>query len=149
MTASQPLRETELRKPNFRDGYWIRLGDGQEWAFPRPILRFFPARADDGSLALAADHTHDRLYQELRDELIAVDEDDHYNAMRVQVLIAGHLLSMNYDLDTAALRRLLPVIEDDPENDAMWGALIDVILANPPKPSPVGCEPSSGSTGSP
>lgn len=133
MSTPTCLDEITLRRKGFREGYKVILGDGQEWTFPRPVLRFFPARADDGGIVLAADRTHDRRYQELRDELVETDRDDHYNAMRVQVLIAAHLLASNYDLDTSAFRTLLPVVENDPENDAMWGRLSDVLLANPPK----------------
>jgi len=124
-----------MRREGFREGYRVRLGDGQEWSFPRPLLHFFPAITDGGEVVLAAQHTHDRRYRELRDELVEVPEEDRYNQMRIQVCIAAHLLMMNYDLDSKALRELLPVVEDDAGNDAMWGDLVGVILASPPKPS--------------
>ena len=129
------LDEVALRKPGFREGYRVKLGDGQEWSFPRPLLHFFPAITDDGDVVLAAQHTHDRRYRELRDELVETDGEDRYNQMRIQVCIAAHLLLANYDLDSRTLRELLPVVEDDAANDEMWGGLIEVILARPPKPS--------------
>ena len=133
------LDEKALRRPGFTEGHRVMLADGQEWTFPRPMVRFFPAKAAE-KVVMGAEYGHDAEYETLRDELIEVDATDVYNATRLQVQIAGLLLLANYDLDNKQLRALLPLIPDDDANDAMWGDLIPVIMANPPKPSPVGSE---------
>lgn len=127
------LDEPSLRRPAFRDGYRIELADGQAWTFPAPQLRFFPARAADGRVSIASLYAYDDRYLELREELVAVDRDDAWNAMRLQVEIAGTQLLANYDLSSRDLARLLPVIPDSAENDALWDRLVPVILAQEPR----------------
>lgn len=148
MSITHSLDEKALRRESFTEGHKVTLADGQEWTFPKPILRFFPARTEDGRTIMGAEHGYDQAYEGLRDELIEVASVDVYNSTRIQVEIAGLLLLRNYDLSNKHLRTLLPLIPDDDANDEMWANLVPVIMANPPKPTPVGSEPPSWPTGS-
>lgn len=137
------LDEQSLRRPEFSEGHRVRLGDGGTWVFPLPILRFFPTIGSNGQVAIAAQRGHDDRYQQLRDELIETDKDDHYNLMRIQVELAGTLLLKNYSLEGKHLARLLPVIPDNPDNDQMWSDLAPVVLAQEPQSFPDGSDAHS------
>ncbi len=132
------LDEQALRRPGFSEGHRVQLGDGGTWTFPLPILRFFPTIADSGQVAIAAQRGHDDRYQQLRDELIETDKDDHFNLMRIQVELAGTLLLKNYSLESKHLGRLLAVIPNNEANDQMWSDLAPVVLAQEPQSFPVG-----------
>ena len=46
-----PLDEPALRRPSFRPGIPIQLGDGQPWYFAPPRLEFHPVFAADGTVS--------------------------------------------------------------------------------------------------
>lgn len=127
--------EADLRSHGFREGYKVKLGDGQEWTFPKPRLRFRAARSSDGNVGLGGGWEHDAEYQRLRDALIDCDSTNTYDLINLQVQIAANLLLRNYDLSDDALGDLLVVDFEDDANTAMWDALAPVIFANPPKAS--------------
>ena len=126
--------EQALRRPEFTEGYRVTLGDGQEWTFPKPTLRFFPRKAADGSIGMGGGFGHDAEYQALRDELIETDDENGYDLMRIQVSIAALLLLKNYDLTNDHLSMLLPLVPGDDANEEMWSNLMPVMMASPPKP---------------
>lgn len=131
MSTPKCLDEMSLRREGFRDGYPVKLADGQEWTFPRPRLRFRPARGKDGKFALAGGWEHDEIYGELRDELLETDSEDLFSVLSISSTIACHLLLINYALSDDDLGALLPVDLDDDSNSEMWTALTPIVLASP------------------
>lgn len=129
------LSEVERRKEGFTEGNKVVLADGQEWTFPKPRLRFFPYRGDDGKIGLGAAGTFDEEYRKLFVEFTEVDKDEPYQVWTLRIQIACHLLLANYDLSDVELADLMPVIFDDESNMSMWGTLSPTLLSQPPKPS--------------
>jgi hypothetical protein len=131
--------EQALRKPGWEEGTWIRLGDGQEWCFPKPWLRCFPAKGEDGRIYAAARETFGEDYEDLFDTLLEAAEP--YDQVSIQIEIAGMLLARNYELQNRHLRRLLPLefnpaLPNGEAMVAMWDAIKRVLLGyQPPKPS--------------
>ncbi len=134
------LSEQELRRPEFSEGHKAALADGQEWTFPRPVLRFRPARGQDGKLGMGGDWGHDLEYRRLRDALVDVDQENTFEMMSLQIQIAANLILRNYALSDDDLGSLIYFDFADPCNAEMWEGLTDVIFASPPKRSPVGSD---------
>lgn len=128
------LDELALRKPGFAEGYDIQLSDGQKWTFPRPRLKFFPARDLDGKIALGGGASYDDEYRQLVTAYFECDKDDLYKVWTFKVQIACHLLLLNYTLSDEALAGLLPVEFDDESNMDMWLTLTPILRGLPPKP---------------
>lgn len=128
------LDETALRTPGFTEGYRVQLADGQEWTFPKPRLKFFPARGQDGKIELGGGATFDdEEYRSLMSEYFEVDREDLYAAWSCKVRVACHLLLRNYSLADEALTELLPVEFDDEANMEMWRDLTPLLRGMPPK----------------
>lgn len=136
------LDEKALRKPGFVEGARVKLGDGQEWLFPKPRLRFVPGRAEDGSFELKNRLTFGKHRQADLDATLAGPVDDGEQALYEWIqartrLVCGLLLD-NYSLEDAALEVLLPVEFSDEDNRTMWRDIHGVIMGHEPKPSAVG-----------
>jgi hypothetical protein len=132
------LVEAERRKDGFTEGNKVTLADGQEWTFPKPRLRFFPYRGDDGKMGLGGSGTFDQEYRELFTAFTECDKDEPYQYWTLKIQIACHLLLANYELSDAELADLMPVMFDDESNMEMWANLSPVLLSQPPKPSTSG-----------
>ena len=72
------MKESEKRSAEFSEGTPVVLADGQSWWFPKPRLRFFPARDESGKIAMGGGHTFDAGYRELYDAMVELDPDDAY-----------------------------------------------------------------------
>jgi hypothetical protein len=128
------LNERELRRPEFSEGHKAVLADGQEWTFPRPVLRFRPVRDKDAKFGMGGDWGHDLEYRRLRDALVDCDQEQTFEMMSLQLQIAANLLLRNYALSDDQLGTLVYFDFDDPANATMWEGLTEVIFASPPKP---------------
>ncbi|QEH38643.1 hypothetical protein OJF2_72490 [Aquisphaera giovannonii] len=127
--------ERTLRRATFTDGPRVVLGDGQAWAFPRPWLRLYPVRGEDGRLAVGGGMSYGAEYEDLVDRLVECGPDDRSGRLAVQFQMAADLLGRNYELDDRDLRRLLAVDLADPACEARWEQINQVLLGQPPKPS--------------
>lgn len=131
-----PLDEKSLRKPGFTEGTRVRLADGQEWTFPKPWLRLYPARDADGKFYAAGGMSFGAEYEEKFDELIECPDDDLYRKLCLQVELAASLLASNYELTDGDLRRLLPIDSTVDGCKEMWEAIGGVLMGNPPEGKP-------------
>jgi hypothetical protein len=142
-----PLNEQELRRAEFSDGTRIRLGDGQEWTFPKPWLRIFPRRGNDGKIGLGGGSGWGAEYTELLDAYSETGDEDYIERLTLQVRMACMLLCKNYDLTDRQLESLLPWEPSDEANSAMWRDEIGpLILGLAPKPSADGSATPSSPT---
>lgn len=130
------LNEPARRRPGFRDGPRIVLGDGQEWTFPRPWLRLYPARAvAGGPLSAQGKPSYGTDYLALVDQLVDCDPADIPARLALQFQMAACLLERNYELDDHDLARLLAIDVADPDCEARWLQINQVLMGRPPKPS--------------
>jgi hypothetical protein len=129
------LDEQAARKPDFRDGTRLPLGDGQEWTFPRPWLRLYPVRGADGKLSVGGGPGYGNEYDDLVDELVDCDPDDTTRRLALQFRLAACLLQRNYNLTDRDLKRLLAVDLADSGCEARWARINQVLLGQAPKAS--------------
>jgi hypothetical protein len=129
------LDEPALRRPGFREGPRIALADGQQWTFPRPWLRLYPVRGQDGGITAGGGPGYGLTYEDLVDRLIESDPNDTAGRLGLQLAMASHLLLLNYKLNDADLRRLLVIDLADAACEERWCQINQVLLGRPPKPS--------------
>lgn len=136
--------ETECRREEFSEGCKVRLGDGQEWTFPKPVLRLLPVRKEDGGFGLRPAPPFGPDYQkDLLKYLDAARDDDasFLDFLCLRVTLAATLLARNYDLSDEEIQGLLYIVnEESEESVAMWTEIDGVLLGNAPKPSAVGSD---------
>jgi len=131
------LDEAALRRPEFTEGHRIKLGDGQEWTFPKPRIRFFPVRDKSGGIDVGMKADFGEAHRETLAALMDRTGDDieaGVERFRLRLELAVGLLTQNYDLDDAALQTLLAMDFDDPALVEMWTKLGDVLQGRSPKP---------------
>lgn len=135
-----PLDEIALRTPEFRDGPKVRLADGQEWTFPRPRFRVFPAEARDGEVTPGYRPTYGAAFDRMLELFFGVESCTTGDLFEMRFKAACDLLRRNYRLSTADLATLLFYEEDDAESEARWSAIDAILVGAPPKkgPSPDG-----------
>jgi hypothetical protein len=133
MSTETALNEIELRTPDFTEGRRVKLADSQEWTFPKPKSRFFPARDASGKIGLGGGTTYDSEYRESMAVYSGTPESDVFARWSLKVQIVCHLLLLNYSLPDEAIAALLPVDFDDDANMEMWQALTPVLFAWPPE----------------
>ncbi len=129
------LDEPALRRPAFREGPRIALADGQQWTFPRPWLRLYPVRGQDGAITIGGGPGYGPAYEDLVDRLVESDPTDTAGRLGLQLAMAAHLLLLNYQLADSDLRRLLVIDLADPTCEGRWSQINQVLLGRPPKPS--------------
>ena len=137
----------------------IRLADGQDWFFPRPILELrprFTATADPATGYLTRedlDVGHLNRYvthgEDLDGLIEAIGQAEPSEALILAVLrLGGDLLLRNYDLMQDELERLFRYRVDDETgaSDKMLSDIIDVAtgrlrgaVANPKRPGGGSC----------
>jgi hypothetical protein len=127
--------EGALRRPEFSEGTRIVLGDGQAWTFPRPWLRLYPMRAQDGQLCVGGGMGFGAHHDNLIDRLVDCDPGDTSGRLALQFQMAAGLLGRNYELTDRDLRELLVIDLADPECEPRWQQINQVLLGSPPKPS--------------
>lgn len=137
------LDEKSLRNPEFEEGFWLTLADGQRWAIPKPVYRIYPRFADDGSVSLASKYTFGEEIDYFLD--LVDDPADAVGDITRRMEFMGRLLRHNYSLSNDDLGRLLSMNRKDPDSNEMWNA-IDLVLIGEspegeplPKPSADGC----------
>ena len=134
------LDEAALRRPEFTEGSKVRLGDGQEWTFPRPVLRLIPVRKPDGRIGVGEPPPYGEDYQrELIDLLNGCDDtpEGRYRYVEAAMQLAAKLLLMNYDLTFDQLSELL-YYDLEGSTREMWEAIDQVIVGQAPKRQAVG-----------
>jgi hypothetical protein len=120
------LDEAALRRPDFRAGVAVTLGDGREWTLRHPLFRRTPEVDASGRLAFGAGRLAlTPRYDELMDELFEPGES---GGLRLDSAlgIAVELLLGNYGLAPEALATLLPWEPDNEANMEMWTTIIGV-----------------------
>lgn len=134
------LDEQSLRRPEFTEGYKVALGDGQEWTFPKALVRFVPVAAPDGRLKLGQAAPYGADYQAELSTLLDGSDDTpegRYKEVVAIMQLAAKLLLRNYDLTLEQLQSLL-YYDVDGSTRPMWDAIDKVIVGESPKPSAVG-----------
>lgn len=136
------LDEVSLRKPEFVEGVRVKLGDGQDWSFPRPRLRLVPRKFEDGDIGLATRPVYPAERQADLDIILAeIGEGDEafWRWLEARSRLATRLLLDNYDLDNNALAELLPIdFADDANRDIWLGVSAAMRGHGAPKPSAAG-----------
>lgn len=127
------LDERTLRRPEFAEGTPIRLGDGQEWHLPRPIVQHLPVETEDGALVfgarrLACGPRFDALF----DRMVSAEGEE--GIANAALNLGAYLLRLNYSLTIADLQVLLPC-DGTEDNQAMWQSIIDSATGIGPKAS--------------
>jgi hypothetical protein len=137
------LDEKALRKPEWKHGVAIKLGDGQTWMMRKPRLRLVPVEAGDVFKQRPRDAAE--LGPESDDLLAALfgeAEDGGIDFLTARLTIAVRLLRANYTLTAADIQELLWHERNNDENAEMWRLVDDVIMGESPKAGPA----ISGST---
>lgn len=136
------LSEIALRRPAFTDGHKLVLGDGQEWTFPKAILRWHPAPTPAGGFEPKKSPPYGPEFQaKLRELMDSTEETDDAESRRIELrmVLAAELLSRNYDLDEDALAALLPLDYEVDGNFEMWRGVYYILMGlAAPKPTAVG-----------
>lgn len=130
-----PLDEVALRKSTWVEGNRVRLGDNQEWSFPRPRIRFMPRAGEDGRIttAIAAAPGLGAEFERWFDVLMGVTDADALEEWNAKFGAAAKLLMQNYDLAVADLAELLYWESGDDESDARWVEIERAIRGVRPK----------------
>lgn len=137
------IDEASRRRPDWVEGEWIKLEDGQRWSFPRPIIRL-NLRENDGVLGTERPQAEtnrkfgDRFWA-LHSNLLAALQGDDMDAIVLAFAEAAlDLLRRNYDLATEDLEDVLFFVLNDEANTSMWRSIGDVVRGIGPKPSAAG-----------
>lgn len=129
--------EPECRRPEFSEGCKVKLADGQEWTFPKPILSLAPYRKEDGSLGLQRRAPFGAefaaMFDRYIDKMAGETEDDLLAFLTLRVVLAVELLSRNYDLTDDEIQELFILDLDSPESTAMCHAIDEVLQGRNPK----------------
>jgi hypothetical protein len=132
------LDEKSLRRPEWREGEWVTLGDGGRWCLPKPQLTFYPTtgsdgvdRFDDGQYGL------DATYEARVEAFMQADQD---NALDTMLALALDLFRRNYTATPDVLRILFPWRTGDESNAEMWRSIVDVAMGRAPKPTAGGSD---------
>jgi hypothetical protein len=131
--------EKAKRRPGMipEAGVKIELADGQEWAFPQPVLELRPRFAGG---KVAATYPVVTCGRELDELLEAISEvEDSTSLLSAAATLGAHLLLANYDLTDAELDTLFCVRPSDPTS-AEWVEKVVEVAAGQhrPKASAVG-----------
>lgn len=135
-----PLDESALRRPEFVEGDRIRLCDGQEWSFPRPIVEIYAVPGDDGIYRFEGMRRR-RFgpdFDRKLDAFAATAGKTYREQLESLLQVAVDLLGRNYDLKPADFGELLAWRRDDESNDDMWRAIAEVAGGFAPKADAVG-----------
>jgi hypothetical protein len=108
------LDEQALRRPGFAGGVPVVLGDGREWTLPPGLVTFDPAEAGVGRALTPAEV----------DFLFGAGPETPFGVVETLLRLAARLLTVNYDLSTAHLSRLLPWDDADVANGEMWAEVL-------------------------
>jgi hypothetical protein len=130
------LRESDLRKADAQ-GVPIKLGNGEEWIFPRPRVGLaYEIVEGRYQISEKISRSFGAEYDQLVDGFL--ESGDGADFLNKRLALAVDLLKRNYGILPEDVPVLLPVWFGDEENQAMWTAIVDVALGRGPKPTPVG-----------
>jgi hypothetical protein len=118
---SEPLDDAALRRHEWSEVSKIKLCDGQEWTFPRPVVGFSPVRKD-GKWTAEQRAPYGDEFREASRAYIAMPRDspsDFVAFLGARINLAAELLYRNYDLTDDQLVELLDVTNDEASLD-MW-----------------------------
>ncbi|MDG3008527.1 hypothetical protein [Paludisphaera mucosa] len=138
------LDEKSLRRPEFTQGFDIRLGDGRQWTFPIANRAFYPEIAPEGGFRVKAAAPYGDDFQRKLERLTLSEEDTpaaNEERFDLRLTLAAELLCRNYALDNAALAVLLPFrvnAENGLANPEMWSEVNYVLQGHAPKARTVG-----------
>lgn len=142
--------EPSLRRPEFRGGVPITLGDGRPWTFPPPELDALCVTLDgDGRPTVAPASRFGAAYDDLVDAYL--EAEPGLGELTALAALAVDLLGRNYALEPRDYRRLLRFVPgESPEGEAsraMWHDISGVALGRGPKgPTASGSGPPSPPT---
>lgn len=139
--TSALLNERELRRPEFSEGYPVKLADNQNWIFPRAKLKFVPLLKADNSVEVGGKGSFGPDSDHLIDTMFGVSQADPYEKLRCKFELATRLLLQNYALDAHDITTLIVVDPESEENDQLWANLTPVLMGLAPKGhSPAGSD---------
>lgn len=118
-----PLNEYEKRRPDFQEGVWVTLADGQDWMFRTPTVQLKPKALEDGSYGFTRAISLGPSFRELLDKVMEADPDEGI-PMSACLNLAIPALRLNYDLTDDELADLLIWEPDSPASEEMWGKII-------------------------
>jgi hypothetical protein len=131
------LDEKALRRPDWKPGISVKLGDGQVWEMRKPRIRWYPERRN-GKTKTRPCGSHE--FGPESDELLGVFfgdvESADWDFPTARFELAIRLLEPNYALNPEHYRDLLWFERDNLDSDEMWSAIGAVIAGNAPKPMP-------------
>lgn len=128
------LDEKSLRNPEFSDGYKVKLSDGQEWTFPKPLV--WESRFDFGEDKATMIR---RFPSDHIDAISDIFDSEGVQQIEKCALLAAKLLRKNYALSNEDLSRLLSYRttetgDQTEENAEMWDEVMQVLMgASGPK----------------
>lgn len=132
------LDEVALRRPDFREGVLVVMGDGQAWQLAKPIIRFVPADNDTGyevRCRLNDDGAFGLAFTAYEAAEAGAD------VIRTGLALGRAMLLANYSLTPDQLADVLQFgMGDDEEGRRIMDETIAVALGNGPKPSDGGGE---------
>jgi hypothetical protein len=131
------LDEKMLRRPDWKPGVPVVLGDGQTWELRKPRVRWYPERAD-AKIKVLASGSHE--FGPESDELLGVYFGDvesmTWDFPTARFELAIRLLEANYSVTNEHFRELLYFERDDPGNEEMWKSIGAIFAGSVPKPGP-------------
>lgn len=133
------LDEKSLRKPEFSEGYKVKLADGQEWTFPKPLVWECRFVFEDEKATMLRKFPSEHI-----DAISDIFDSDGIEQIEKCANLAAKLLKRNYELGNDDLRSLLVYRLDEDghqteENAEMWDSIMEVAMgASGPKVSAVG-----------
>jgi hypothetical protein len=130
------LDEKALRKPEFDDGISIVLTDGQEWVFPRPVVRTRFSAHNDVGFQLVARVKGDPSYGALYESWI--NAETGLDSIKAEHALARALILNNYDLTDDQVSDLIQFShkdddDADPEGYRIREHILAVVRGDTPK----------------
>ena len=136
------IDEASKRRAEWVEGEWVELEGGVKFSLPKPRVEYRIKNAGGMERATPAAETSRRFgdrFWKLRDELSeSYDSEDAAAIYSAWGNMGSDLILRNYDLTPDEVADLLPVIELDESNQAMWGAISRLTMGIGPKPNAVG-----------
>lgn len=122
------LDESTLRKPDFSEGYKVKLADEQEWTFPKPLAWECRFVFDDDKATMLRKFPSEHI-----DAISDIFDSDGVEQIEKCASLAAKLLRKNYNLAAEDLRSLLVyrVNEDGQQTEEsaeMWDAIMEVAM---------------------
>lgn len=120
------LDERARRRPDWREGFEVTLGDGGVWHLRHPPYRRSPRRSPDGGFEFGEPQRprFDGLIEQM------LDAEDGMVQINTALNIAVLLLEENYILAPDDIEVLLPWSHTDEANVEMWHTVLGVAIGN-------------------